>query len=274
MKFLKYITIAMTLLCCLLAGCNAPKDEKAVSPKEQVVKEETHFYRLESVNYQRKDQEVKVYSIVWEEDSCTFSHEDTKFKSHLDPETKVFSVLNAENEGEAILLHKYDESGKITHIYPHTSENTGLPVSYDEGGWPVCNWDTEKYDFYDYEIDKENRTVKMATAGMSGVDENGTRKSETLYQIRTVGPNGTLIRVDELTVSFVNDEQVSEKAEENAHVYTYDEYGNLLSFEKDGLTVTFTYSDEPIHHNSERTIPLLYLNGAGPWDLPLFWNVK
>jgi len=274
MKHYRNITIILAILCCLLAGCDTQKEANAATIKEQAAEKETHFYRLESVTYQRQDRDAEVYPINWEEDFCTFSHMDSKFKSHLDPETKVFSVLNAENETEQVLLHKYDESGKITHIYPRTPENTGLPVTYDEGGWPICNWDTEKYDFYNYEIDKENRTVKMATAGMEGVDESGTRKSEKLYQIRTVGPNGTVISVDELTVSFVNGEQVSEKTEENAHVYTYDEYGNLLSFETDNLTVTFTYSDEPVHHNSERTIPLLYLNGAGPWDLPLFWNVK
>ena len=86
--------------------------------------------------------------------------------------------------------------------------------------------------------------------------------------------NGNIIHVDELVITTFNGEKTSEEIEENTKKYAYDKNGNLIRYETKSKIMTFTYTDETIHHIWERNIAIYYTGWYNIYTYPLFWNIK
>ncbi len=296
------LVLCISMFLCLATGCKKAKegDNSKSAESSQDVSAETSetsdisdisvpdeekenavtFTRLESVVIHEEDGETKSYTVDWTGEGCSFIYyekyeDDLPVDASLDQETGIFSFnLNYSEEnsdnyyGRYFPLFIYDENGVIKEAYINKDPNQTSVITYDENGLPSG-------ENIRYEYNAEKHQAKIPRGGSAGKDETtGETYSSTTYAIYTFNELGNIIKCDFLTVKKVNGEIIEETTTENTELYEYDDAGNLTRFERNGYIVELTYSDEMIHHNWERTIPLFYVDWAKASSYPFFWNMK
>ena len=282
-KFLAIILSAGMLL--TLSACG--KEEKFISSKEEATEttapaettpEQTQkpvaYKRVKSVTIYREGEGTDTYEVTWDGDVCTFTMTEHGWdpcltQADFDIETGAFSVHRKPEQADSdditdVTLCHFDAQ-QILSSLTRPADLSQFAVSYNENGWPQ----REILSLLAVEIDESKMQYAYSRAGMVSTD-----CSTTSYCVVTLNQKGNPIQVDYRDVTTYNDGRVEEKYEENTETYTYDADGNMLKYATDDGYVEFTYTDEVIHHNWERLIPLLSFDFTLIYTMPLFWNIQ
>lgn len=261
MKYAKrFLTLllSLSLLLCLLVGCDETSEENGGGEK-------TTFLRLSSVT-RTYDGESVTYQVTWNGEACSFETGEGDYRTDFDTETNIFSIHFTDL---SLPVFMYDENQTIIKLYNEDDPSESLNILYDEYGFPQV----EGMDWYSG-YDPEKRQVKVSSGGGSRTDEDGTWESYTNYEIRTFDKYGNISVCDGLKVTEKSDGTVTEETWKDYFKYIYDEHGNLLRAEGDGVVIEYQYTEEPIHHAWERIVPIFYMDFFMVYDLPLFWNLR
>lgn len=262
MKFsvkLLSILAMLVMLVTLAVGCNDNTGDPSLG------KDGASFKRLASVTV-TDEGETDTYIAQWSENSCRIVGKETLIATY-DPESRIFSL---QMDDFSIPVFDYDESGKIINLYNEDDPDEKWAITYDENMWPAI----ADYDGLYTIVDANARIIKRSSGGGGESDENGNRTTYRNYDVRTLDKNGNVIKVDRITETYVNDGEPTESTKADIEKYTYDESGNVIKFQRGDLTVQFTYTNEKIQHNWERTLAIYYINPFYIFELPLFWGIK
>ena len=277
-----FAVLLLAIFVVTLVGCDK-KSESSSETQKNIEAKPLTYQRLQSVTIEDKDDgDVENYSIAWNGEECVFTDPDGfEIRAFLNLETNTFSFAFIDYDSgdipvDEFPIHQYDEYGKIIKVFNEDDITEECIISYDENGWPIFTHpeSTEVFLDYEYEFDASKRQMTVATSGFYSRDDNDNVTEKTGYDIRTLDENGNIIHVDELVITTFNGEKTSEEIEENTKKYTYDKNGNLIRYETKSKIMTFTYTDETIHHIWERNIAIYYTGWYNIYTYPLFWNIK
>lgn len=261
-RFIKFITVAVMLAVFLLGSVGCDKIDEVIGGIGGA--SASSFTRLTSVTVVR-DGESQSYSVSWTENGCSFANGDGLYSFVFDKES---FTLTLKWENEELPIFEYDSNGRIILIYNEDNPSETFEVSYDDNGCPVIDGETLK------EYNPADKTLTIGKGGGGERDEEGNGYNYTNYHIRTYGDKGQILSVDKKTVTTYSDGRVEEKVSADAEKYTYDENGNMITYQNKYVQILFTYSNEKISHEWERILPVTYIDFFSMFDLPLFWNLK
>ena len=264
---------ALTLAILLIISMTACKKQAAQTPATQSsAMIDSTFFRLQSVTVEETvdDQTTShTYNVTWTENGCQLDVMGTAVQASFNPETRVFSyTFTGDNYNLPVL--GYDAAGQINRIFVREGEGyKDIAVTYDAEGYPVC-------DDPNVSVNKQDKTFMLPTKGAGYTDEEGNVFSTQYYEIFRIGDRGNPVSVREKVVDKENGKEIFQETVDSAIRFTYDQGGNLLSMEYGYRKITFTYSQEQIHHNWERSVALMFGDQDRLWYqyFPLFWNVK
>ena len=291
-----FVLILVLLLLMSICGCAETIDDKIASdttesdltseiPVESSSEDnefndenvnKNNFKRLKSVTFFSKSSngttESRTHEINWNGNICTFPMAEYGFvEMGLDADTNELYIhrLSEDTEESVVdreILCTFDDIGRVVS-YDVTSFGSELPdVEYDENGWPEGDY----LELFNMKVDPAKMKYSYPWSGVAGEDSASTN-----YNIVTIDKFGNVVKSDNLSVTTYNDTgETEEELYENVQRYTYDSSGNLIKFEWLGAVVEYTYTDETIHHQWERAVPILCYNYSFFYIMPIFWNLK